>query len=124
MRESSVQCARQGRQAFHAAVLAVALVISGALVTFVHGEKIEQPRVATVAAAVVPTSMVPVLPEAQQTAKPSAGALFLLAAAVAALMFGVARRFSWSAAVRAGSSAVAGAALSAARGRAPPRRTA
>jgi hypothetical protein len=124
MRESGVQCARQGRQAFHAAVLAAALVISAALVAFVHDEKIEQPRVATVAAAVVPASMVPVLPHAQPTPKPSAGALFLLAAAVAALMCGVARRFSWSAAARAGSSAVAGAAPSAVRGRAPPRRTA
>lgn len=119
-----MQCARQSRQAFRTAVLAVALVISAALLSFVHGEKVEQPRVATVTAAVMPTSMVPVLPDARPTAKPLAGALFLLAAAVAALMFGVARRFSWSAAVRAGSSAVRGAALSAVRGRAPPRRTA
>lgn len=118
-----MQCARRGRRAFHAAVLAVTLLLGAVLVVFGTGDKAGQPRVATVTAAVVPTSMVPVLPDAQPVAKPSAGALFLLVAAVAALLLGVARRFSWSAA-RVGSSAVPGAALSAVRGRAPPRRTA
>ena len=118
-----MRCARQSQQAFHAAVLAVALVISAALVPFVHGRKIEQPRVAMAAVAVVPTSMVPVLPDARPTTKPSPGVLLLLVAAVAALMVGVARRFSWSAAARARSSAVRRATLSAVRGRAPPRRT-
>jgi hypothetical protein len=124
MRESGVQRARRGQQAFHAAVLAVVLVLSAGLVGFVHIGKSEQPRVATVTAAVVPASVVPVLPDARPIAKRTVGALFLLVAVVAALMLGVARRFSWSAAARTGSSAVPAVALSAARGRAPPRRTA
>jgi hypothetical protein len=119
-----VQRTRRGQQAVHAAVLAFALVVSMVLVPFVHGEKNEHPRVATVTAAVVPASMAPVLPDARPIAKPSVGSLFLLVAAVAALMLGVARRFSWSAAARAGSSAVSTVTLSAVRGRAPPRRTA
>jgi membrane protease YdiL (CAAX protease family) len=124
MRESGVERARRGQQAFRAAVLVVALVVSAALATFVHGEKGEQPRVATVTAAVVPASMVPVLPDARPIAKRTVGALVLLVAVVAALMLGVARRFSWSAAARAGSPAVLAVAVSAVRGRAPPRRTA
>ena len=124
MRESGVQRARRGQQAFHAAVLAVVLVVSAALVGFVHAGESEQPRAATVTAAVVPASMVPVVPDARPITKRTVGALFLLVAVVAALMLGVARRFSWSAAARAGSSAVPVVALSAARGRAPPRRTA
>jgi hypothetical protein len=119
-----VRYERQVRQAVHAAVLAATLVLGAALVTFAHGEKVEQPRVAAVTAAVVPTSMVPILPDAQPITKRAVGAFLVLAAAVAALMFGAARRFSWLAADRAGSSAVPGVALSAVRGRAPPRRTA
>jgi hypothetical protein len=124
MRESGVQRARQGQQAFHAAVLAVVLAVSAGLVGLVHVAKSEQPRAATVTAAVVPASMVPVLPDARPLTKRTAGGVFLLVAVVAALMLGVARRFSWSAAARAGSSAVPAVAFCAARGRAPPRRTA
>jgi len=120
--------ARRGQQAFHAAVLAVVLavvlVVSASLAGFVDVGKSEQARAATVTAAVVPAAMVPVLPDARPLAKRTVGALVLLVAVVAAVMLGIARRFSWSAAARAGSSAVPAVALSAARGRAPPRRTA
>ncbi len=119
-----MQGARRGQQVLHAAVLAVVLVVSAGLVGFVHVGKSERPRVVTVTAAVVPASMVPVLPDARPIAKRTVGGLFLLVAMVTALMLGVVRRFSWSAAARAGSSAVPAVALSAARGRAPPRRTA
>ena len=119
-----MQRARRGQQAFHAAVLAVVLVLSAGLVGIVRVGESEQPRVATVTAAVVPASMVPILPDARPIAKRTAGGLFLLVAVVAAVMLGVAQRFSWSAAARTGSSAVPAVALSAARGRAPPRRTA
>ncbi|GAA3338639.1 hypothetical protein GCM10020358_53740 [Amorphoplanes nipponensis] len=114
----------RGQQTFQAAVLAIALVIGATLAVFVHSEQAEQPRVATVTAAVAPAAMVPVLPAARPIAKPSVGAIFLLVAAVAAVLLGVARRFSWAAAARVGSSAVPAVALSAVRGRAPPRRTA
>jgi hypothetical protein len=124
MRESGVQRARRGQQAFHAAVLAVVLALSAGLVGFVHVGKSEQPRVATVTEAVVPASMVPVLPDARPIAKRTVGGLFLLVAVVAAFMLGVGRRSNWSAAARTGSSAVPAVALSAARGRAPPRRMA
>ena len=119
-----MQRERRVQRALHAAVLTVALVVGAALAAFTHVEKAELPRVATVTAAVVPQSMAPVLPDARPLAKPSAGALFLLVAAVAALLLGAARRFSWSAAARTGSSAVAAVALSAVRGRGPPRRSA
>lgn len=54
MRESDVQRARRGQQAFHAAALAVVLAVSAGLVGLVHVGKSEQPRAATVTAAVVP----------------------------------------------------------------------
>ena len=118
---------RRDQQAWYAAVLAVALMVSAALTAFLGVERVapaDLPQVAAVTAAVVPQSVAPVLPDARQIAKPSAGALFLLVAAVAALMLGVARRFSWSAAARTGSAAVPAAVLNAVRGRAPPRRSA
>ncbi|MEU4690392.1 hypothetical protein [Actinoplanes sp. NPDC023714] len=117
------------RQACRAAVLPLVLVLTIAWTVLSGAGRDETltadalPRL-TVAAAVVPPSATPMLPDSRLAGKPSQPGLLLFTATIVALLFGLRRRVRWPVTAARIPAAKPSPLPHTAEGRAPPRLTA